>query len=112
MESDIGTFTPLGLSFSGTNPTAQCIVHETLQLLSSINATKLQLSNEGSDIELFIQKGVPGASLFNQNDNYFYFHHSDGDTMTVENKDILDLCTIVWASTSYVFAMLNDMLPR
>jgi carboxypeptidase Q len=113
MESDEGTFAPLGLTFTGTNPTAQCIVHETLKLVASLNATQFILSNSaGSDIELFEMKGVPGASLLNENDKYMYFHHSEGDTMTVENSDALDLCTIVWTVTSYIFASLDQMLPR
>ncbi len=112
MESDIGTFTPYGLSYSGTSPTAQCIVNEVLQLLKPINATQLVLDIEGSDIVLFIQKGVPGSSLENKNDNYFYYHHSNGDSMTVEDPKMLDLCTAVWAATSYAFASLEDMLPR
>jgi carboxypeptidase Q len=112
MESDDGTFKPIGLSYSGKNLTGQCIVNEVLQLLRSINATKLYLEEDGSDIYLFMDRGVPGSSLLNQNDNYFYYHHSNGDTMTVENSDALDLCTVVWTVTSYVFANIDQMLPR
>ena len=112
MESDAGTFKPSGLSFSGTNPIAQCAFQETLNLLKSINVTKLILANEGSDIEVFEEKGVPGSSLEANDGTYFDFHHSEGDTLTVENSDQLDLCTAVWAATSYVIASLKDMLPR
>jgi carboxypeptidase Q len=112
MESDIGTFTPYGLSYSGTNPTAQCIVNEVLKLLKPINATQLVLDNKNSDISVFMKKGVPGSSLENLNEKYFYYHHSNGDSMTVEDPKMLDLCTAVWAATSYAFASLDDMLPR
>ncbi|CAG2176510.1 unnamed protein product, partial [Oppiella nova] len=112
MESDIGTFTPLGITFSGTNSTAQCIVNEILQSLNTINATKLTLNEEGSDIDYLMAAGVPGSSLDNAHETYFYYHHSNGDTMTVEDSHQLDLCTAVWAATSYAFAALDDLLPR
>jgi carboxypeptidase Q len=112
MESDLGTFTPTGLSYSGTNTTAQCIVNEVLQLLKPINATELIIGVDGSDVLLFNDKGVPISGLQNKNDKYFYFHHSEGDTMTVEDKHVLDLCLTFWTATSYVFASIDDILPR
>jgi carboxypeptidase Q len=111
-ESDIGTFEPLGLDFSGTAG-AGCIVQEVLKLLKPINATQFRsLPEVGSDIGFFIEKGVPGLSLNNKNDKYFWYHHSEGDTMTVENSDNLDLCLAVWATTSYVLSDLSVTLPR
>jgi carboxypeptidase Q len=112
MESDGGTFTPTGLSYSGTNTTAQCIVNEVLQLLKAINATELLIGVDGSDVELFMDKGVPISALQNKNDKYFYFHHSNGDTMTVEDTHALDLCLAVWTATSYVLSIIDDLLPR
>ena len=35
-----------------------------------------------------------------------------GDSMTMEDPDNLDLCTIVWAAVTYVVANLEDKLPR
>jgi len=111
-ESDIGTFDPLGLDFSGSAK-AGCIVQEVLKLLEPINATMFRaLPEVGSDIGFFIQKGVPGLSLNNKNSQYFWYHHSGGDTMTVESADSLDLCLVVWATTSYVLADLSVPLPR
>jgi len=60
---------------------------------------------EGTDIDPFIQAGVPGArynlsssfpilltlvsnSLANDNAKYFWFHHSQGDMMTVLNSTV------------------------
>lgn len=111
-ESDIGTFRPLGLDFSGSG-NAGCIIQEVLKLLAPINATEFRSMPEvGSDIGYFIQKGVPGISLNTENSKYFWFHHSQGDTMTVENADELDLCTAVWTVSSYVIADLSVSLPR
>lgn len=111
MESDIGTFTPLGLSFKGSEKAA-VIMKEVMRLLDPIKASKLTLTNVGGDIVFWVKDGVPGASLDNANSKYFYFHHSNGDTMTVEDPDTLDLCAAVWAVVAYTVADLDDMLPR
>ncbi|XP_023211525.1 carboxypeptidase Q-like [Centruroides sculpturatus] len=112
MESDIGTFKPLGLTYSGNNTIAQCIMQEILKLMSPINATQLNLMEEGSDTTVFMNAGVPGISLVNANEKYFYFHHSNGDTMTVEDPENLDLCTALWTASAYVLADIQEMLPR
>ncbi len=100
------------MSYSGTDATAQCIIIEVLKLLEPINAIQLILDNEGSQIELLIEKGVPASSLQTINDKYLYYHHTNGDTMSVEDPEMLDLCTAVWAATSYAFASLEDILSR
>lgn len=112
MESDSGTFRPLGLSFSGSNEQARCIVAEVLRLFTRINATRLTLGASAPDLSSWIKEGVPGASLSTANEKYFIFHHTEGDTMSVLDRHELDLCTALWAAASYVFADLSMRLPR
>lgn len=111
MESDLGTFRPQGIQFKG-NAQATRIMREVLKLLSPINASKLEDSAEGEDIEMWMDSGVPGASLLNDNSKYFWFHHSNGDTITVQDPEEMNLCSAVWAVVSYVVADLEEMLPR
>lgn len=111
MESDIGTFTPTGIDFTGS-ANATKIMTEVLKLLKPINASILDGNGEGTDISPWMSAGVPGASLKNLNDNYFYFHHSQGDTMTVQDPVAMNLCSAVWAVTSFVVADMDQMLPR
>ena len=111
MESDVATFTPLGISFEGTE-NATLVMKEIMSLLEVINASKLSETNVDGDIEWWTLDGVPGGSLDNANGKYFYFHHTNGDTMTVEDPDTLDLCAAVWAVVAYCVADLDDMLPR
>ena len=111
MESDEGTFNPRGLSFSG-NVEAQCIVREVLKLMEPINATKFESPEDGGpDISLWTRVGVPGMSLINDNEKYFWFHHSNGDMMTVENPEALDRCLALWTAAAYVFADMSQPLP-
>lgn len=66
----------------------------------------------GSDITVWTEYGIPGASLYNKNERYFWFHHSDADTMDVEDSNTLDLNTALWASVAYVIADLSVDFPR
>ena len=112
MESDIGTFTPRGLTYSGTNRTAQCVMWEIMKLMAPIDATQLRISPEGSDVQMFLTQGVPIASLDTANEKYFYFHHTEGDTMTVESAPDLDKCQALWTGVAYALASLEHPLPR
>ncbi|XP_064081644.1 carboxypeptidase Q-like [Macrobrachium nipponense] len=112
MESDIGTFNPLGLAFSG-NEEATCIIQEIMSLLEPLNTTKIVSPMDGGpDIEIWSKAGVPTGSLYNANSNYYWFHHSDGDTMSVEDPDTLDRCLALWTSVAYVTADISRRLPH
>ncbi|MCI4374424.1 hypothetical protein PGIGA_G00006120 [Pangasianodon gigas] len=111
MESDMGTFAPVGLQFTGSDK-ARAIMKEVMKLLAPINVTSLEKHGEGTDINMWMQAGVPGASLHTADSKYFWFHHTEGDTMTVQNPAEMNLCSAVWAVVSYVVADLEEMLPR
>ncbi|KAJ8726845.1 hypothetical protein PYW08_015242 [Mythimna loreyi] len=112
MESDEGTFAPLGLVANGNSKT-RCIVAEVLKLFQSINASTLVESDSpGSDISVFTGNGIPGASLYNDNAKYFWFHHTEGDTMNVETPENLDLGTALWTAVAYIIADLSIDMPR
>lgn len=111
MESDAGTFTPVALQFAGSDA-AQKVMEEVVKLLAPLNTTKLEAHGEGTDISPWMQAGVPGASLHVADSKYFWFHHSEGDTMTVQDPQDMDLCAALWAVVAYVVADLQDMLPR
>jgi len=111
MESDLGVFKPRGILFSG-NKDATEIMAEIVKLLKPLGADKLAGGGEGTDIEPWIDHGVPGISLDNANEKYFWFHHSEGDMLTLLNSDDLDLGGATWAVTAFLVANLDDMLPR
>lgn len=111
MESDLGTFKPVGLQFTG-NDAAFKVMAEVVKLLAPINTTKLEPHGEGTDISPWMEAGIPGASLHVMDGRYFWFHHSEGDTMTVQDPHEMDLCSALWAVVAYVVADLEEMLPR
>ncbi|KAI4498377.1 hypothetical protein M0802_006556 [Mischocyttarus mexicanus] len=111
MESDIGTFTPLGIKYTGT-PYVGCVLQEILKLMSPLGDMKVSTPNEGPDIDYWVNAGVPGGSLWNKNDKYFYYHHTNADTMLVEDSESLDMGTALFAAVSYVLADISVDLPR
>lgn len=112
MESDEGTFAPRGLEVSGSLK-AKCMVEEILKLFKAINASTFEETDRpGSDITVITDTGVPGASLLNANDKYFWFHHTEGDTMNVESPEELDLCAAFWTAVAFIIADLSEDIPR
>lgn len=79
----------------------------------SVNATEFAAPADGGpDISVWLDRGFPGASLLNRNEQYFWYHHSAGDSMLLENSNNLDKATALFAAASYVVANLNDDIPR
>ena len=109
-ESDEGVFLPYGIQFSGS-PEAKAIMQQIGQLLVSINASEVYDNGGGTDVDWWREEKVPTASLANHNEHYFWYHHSNGDTMDVLDPEEMNLCSAVWAVYAYVLADLDDVLP-
>ncbi|XP_053103881.1 carboxypeptidase Q isoform X2 [Hemicordylus capensis] len=110
MESDEGTFMPKGLAFTGSDE-ARKVMKEIMKLLKPINITEVFEDGEGEDINYWIKNGVPGASLSDDITKYFWFHHSQGDTMTVQDPREMNLCAALWTVVSYVIADMEEKVP-
>ncbi|KAL9696654.1 hypothetical protein quinque_016233 [Culex quinquefasciatus] len=111
-EADIGTFNPRGFDFAG-NEEASCIFQEVVKLMAPLNTTEFrQTSNAGPDVSFWNFAGYPGAALINDNDKYFWYHHSAGDSMLVEDPVSLDKCAAIWAAAAYVVADLSVPIPK
>ncbi|XP_076759326.1 carboxypeptidase Q-like [Xylocopa sonorina] len=111
MESDLGTFMPLGLEFTGHDQ-VKCILEHIMKLLSSMGEMNVRTPHAGPDIYSWIEAGVPGATLWTKDDEYFYYHHTNADTMLVEDPVALDKGTAIFAAVAYVLADLSVDLPR
>ncbi|XP_053975914.1 carboxypeptidase Q-like [Hylaeus volcanicus] len=111
MESDMGTFMPLGLQFTGTEQ-VRCILERIMGLLAPMGQMKLRNPCDGPDIESWVNAGIPGGSLWTQNEKYFYYHHTNADTMLVEDPEALDRGTALFAAVSFLLADLSVDLPR
>ncbi|HKU59691.1 MAG TPA: M20/M25/M40 family metallo-hydrolase [Gemmatimonadales bacterium] len=112
MESDGGVFNPRGVLVAGT-PQAVEVVRQVGQLLRPIGAdrvTKVDSSPE-ADIEPMVTLGVPGVGLDVDASRYFWYHHSDGDTLDKLDPAEMGRCVALMAVMAYVIADLPVRLP-
>lgn len=112
MESDGGVFSPRGVMVAGTDQ-AVSLVRQVGQLLRPIGAdrvTKVESSPE-ADIEPLVTLGVPGIGLDVEASRYFWYHHSDGDTLDKLDPAEMGRCVALMAVMAYVIADLPDRLP-
>eukprot|EP00475_Leptophrys_vorax_P040538 TRINITY_DN752_c0_g2_i1.p1 TRINITY_DN752_c0_g2~~TRINITY_DN752_c0_g2_i1.p1 ORF type:complete len:465 (-),score=132.69 TRINITY_DN752_c0_g2_i1:51-1445(-) len=110
-ESDVGVFKAQGIQFAGSDD-AKEIIGEVVKYLEPIGANLVTDGAEGTDIDPWMEAGVPGISLANQNDKYFWYHHSNGDMLTVLNEEDVASCAATWTVTAYLLANLDQLLPR
>ncbi|XP_077537842.1 carboxypeptidase Q-like [Haemaphysalis longicornis] len=113
LESDFGTFAPLGLTTTSENNVTRCILQRVLSLLVPIGATRLEDAGQrGSDVVKLAELGVPASILLNRNERYFDYHHTHADTVSALNSRDMDRCAALWTAVGYIVADLREMLPR
>jgi carboxypeptidase Q len=113
IESDNGTFSPNGFRFSGSSA-GLAQVQQVGSLLSRIRAGTITRETQSpeADIEPLVDRGVPGMGLDVDRTRYFWYHHSDGDTLEKLDPAELGRCVAALAVMAYVVADLPDALPR
>jgi carboxypeptidase Q len=111
IESDGGVFKPQGFGFTGSDE-AFAIVQEVGKLLDRIGSGQITRGGGGADIGPIMQLGVPGMGLNVDGTRYFWFHHSEGDTLDKLDPHEVALCVATMAVMAYVIADLPNPLPR
>jgi carboxypeptidase Q len=113
IESDNGTFSPRGFRFSGADPALEK-VRRVGALLAPIGADHVSRETQSpeADIAPLVERGVPGLGLDVDRSRYFWFHHSEGDTLDKVDPAELGRCVAALAVMAYVLAELPDGLPR
>jgi carboxypeptidase Q len=111
IESDGGVFKPLGFGFTGSD-SAFAIVRQIGSLLAGIGAGEIAKGGGGADIGPIMTLGVPGLGLNVDGTKYFWYHHTDADTVDKLDQREVALCVAVMAVMAYVLADMPDRLPR
>ncbi|MBV6523059.1 MAG: hypothetical protein MNPFHGCM_03226 [Gemmatimonadaceae bacterium] len=111
IESDGGVFKPQGFGFSGSAE-ALAIVRQIGTLLAPFGAGTIDSGGGGADIGPMMELGVPGMGLNVEGTRYFWYHHSDADTVDKLDPHDLGLCVAAMAIMAYVVADLPVKLPR
>jgi carboxypeptidase Q len=116
VESDSGTYRPLGFGLAATAPPqARADMQEIARLLAGIRATRVGPNGGGADIGPLMREGVIGASLDVDGSHYFDIHHTHADTLDKIDPQDLALCVATMAVMAYVVAdaphALNEGSP-
>jgi carboxypeptidase Q len=111
IESDGGVFRPTGFGFTGSD-SAFAIVRQVGRLLARIGADTITRGGGGTDIGPIMGRGVPGMSLNDDGQRYFWYHHSDADTVDKLDPGEMAKCVAAMAVMAYVVADLPAKLPR
>ncbi len=111
IESDAGVFKPTGFGFSGSDEAFE-IVRQVGSLLHRIGAGTISRGGGGADIGPLMREGVPGAGLQVEGTRYFWYHHTDADTIDKLDPEEMARCVAAMAVLAYVVADLPTRLPR
>ena len=111
IESDAGVFKPLGFGFTGSD-SAYAVIQQIGTLLQPIGAGNMLRGGGGADIGPIMQLGVPGAGLNVDGSRYFWYHHSDADTIDKLDAHEFNQCVAAMAVLAYIVAEMPQKLPR
>jgi len=111
MESDGGVFKPQGFGFTGSDA-ARAMIHDIATLLEPIEAGTIAPAGGGADIGPIMQLGVPGMGLNVDGTEYFWYHHTDADTIDKLDPREVALSVATMAVMAYVVADMPERLPR
>ena len=111
IESDGGVFRPHGFDFTGSDA-AYAIIRQVATLLAPLQADSIERGGGEADIGPLMERGVPGMGLRVDDDRYFWYHHTQGDTLDKLNPEELARCVAVMAVMAYVVADMPERLPR
>ncbi len=111
IESDGGVFKPTGFGFTGSDE-AFAIVSQIGGMLDRIQADSIVRGGGGADIGPIMREGVPGMGLRVDGTKYFWYHHTDADTIDKLDPLEVSLSVAAMAVMAYVAADLKEALPR
>ena len=109
IESDGGVFKPLGFGFTGPDA-AFATLRDIGKLLDSIGAGQITKGGGGADIGPIMALGVPGMGLNVDDSRYFWFHHTDADTVDKLDPREVAQCVATLAVMTYIVADMPERL--
>ena len=111
MESDAGTFDPIGFGFTGSDEAFE-ILKEIGTMLYPIDSGVMTRGGGGADIGPLMRAGMPGMGLRVDGEKYFWFHHTAADTIDKLNEQDFNECVATMAVFAYAIAEIDDRLPK
>ncbi len=111
IESDQGPFAPRGFEFKGTDA-AFARIKKISRPLASIGVKEFKGDADEADVAELAHDGVPIADLMVHDERYFWYHHTEADTVDKLNAKDVSACAAALAVLAYGVADAPDVLPR
>jgi len=111
IESDGGVFSPLGFGFTGSDQ-AFTMVQEIGRILEPLGAGTITRGGGGADIGPMMERGMAGMGLNVEPTRYFWYHHTNADTLDKLDPEEVARCVAAMAVMAYVVADLPESLLR
>lgn len=111
LESDNGVFKPLGVGISAGEG-GLAMAADIASLLAPIGADSASAGGGGADTAPIGALGVPTMSPTVDGRRYFWYHHSNADTIDKLDPREMAECVALMAVVSYVVADMPGTLPR
>jgi Zn-dependent M28 family amino/carboxypeptidase len=113
IESDGGSFEPVGLSYEGkAEDRARAKLADLITLLEPLGATKLTVGHSGTDLIPLGAAGVPRLGHSTNGATYFDYHHTEADTLDKVDPKILQTNAAMMAVVAYVLAEMPERLAE
>jgi carboxypeptidase Q len=111
MESDNGVFRPRGITFGGGAGGLETM-SRIAALLRDVGIDSASAGGPQADISPLFALGVPVAWIQTDPSRYFWYHHSDADT--IDKLDPVDLArnVAIFAVVANTVANMDGTLPR
>ena len=116
-ENDLGNRKPFGFAFTGGNNSFKIIQKLAVDYLGAFNSTFIQ-NGDGTmtDTEPLQALGIPVMrNLIEDGPNdekYYTYHHSAGDSVSLLDPDWMDDNVGALASLFYLVADMDESLPK
>lgn len=112
MESDSGVFNPKGFSFVGSD-SAFGLIKQYAAPLKKIGAANVTTGEDSeADVGELRPDGVPTLALKVEGSKYFWYHHTQGDTVDKLDPQEIGRCVACMAAMAYQVADADAPLPR
>ncbi len=110
-ESDLGNNNPYGFSMTSKSQRAFEILTQVAGTLKAFNTTEIRSGGGAADIGAWGSNGVNMLVNLVRNEDYFKYHHTRADHMTLLNPRDLDLNSGAIGSLFYILATIDERLP-
>lgn len=111
LESDSGGYTPRGFSCNANDP-ALAILRKVAQHFADETADKVDGGGAGADISQMAPYGVPLVGFRPDDERYFSYHHTHGDTLDRVHPREINMGAGVISALTWSIAEMSEPLPR